>query len=88
MVASLSFLSPSNAFGQTFLSPRTEQLEDDVKASQEKIEQLTSGWSAVNQKMTVQELQKALNSQEQLCVAIIEDKKKLINDLQQVTPSS
>ncbi|KAM7395296.1 hypothetical protein PAMA_006864 [Pampus argenteus] len=35
------------------------------------------------QKVIPQELQEALNSQQQLCAEIIEDKKKLINDLQQ-----
>ncbi|XP_047430144.1 dynein regulatory complex protein 1 [Mugil cephalus] len=62
---------------------RTERLQNDEKASQEKIEEITSGWSVANQKMTVQELQKTLKNQEQLCVALIEDKKRLINDLQQ-----
>ncbi|XP_051264423.1 dynein regulatory complex protein 1 [Dicentrarchus labrax] len=62
---------------------RLERLENDVKSSQEKFEEITSGWLVAKQKMIPQELQEALNYQQQLCAALLEDKKKLINDLQQ-----
>ncbi|XP_078131130.1 dynein regulatory complex protein 1 [Sander vitreus] len=62
---------------------RLERLENDVKSSQEIFEEITGGWSIAKQKVIPQELQEALNNQQQLCAALIEDKKKLINDLQQ-----
>lgn len=62
---------------------RLEQLENDVKSSQEKFEEISRGWSMAKQKVIPQELQEALNSQQQLCAELVEDKKKLINDLQQ-----
>ncbi|KAF1376684.1 hypothetical protein PFLUV_G00214040 [Perca fluviatilis] len=62
---------------------RLERLENDVKSSQEIFEEITGGWSIARQKVIPQELQEALNNQQQLCAALIEDKKKLINDLQQ-----
>lgn len=58
-----------------------------MKTSQEQFEEITGGWSIANHKAIPQELQEALNHQQQLCDALIEDKKKLINDLQQVTTS-
>ncbi|XP_076612937.1 dynein regulatory complex protein 1 [Chaetodon auriga] len=64
-------------------SLRLERLQNDVKSSQEKFEEITRGWSIAKQKVIPQELQEALNHQQQLCAALIEDKKKLINDLQQ-----
>ncbi|KAM7367826.1 hypothetical protein PAMP_014100 [Pampus punctatissimus] len=62
---------------------RLERLENDVKSSQEKFEKISRGWLMAKQKVIPQELQEALNSQQQLCAEIIDDKKKLINDLQQ-----
>ncbi|XP_070843946.1 dynein regulatory complex protein 1 [Chaetodon trifascialis] len=64
-------------------SLRLERLQNDVKSSQEKFEEITRRWSIAQQKVIPQELQEALNHQQQLCAALIEDKKKLINDLQQ-----
>ncbi|XP_041815317.1 dynein regulatory complex protein 1 [Chelmon rostratus] len=64
-------------------SLRLERLENDLKSSQEKFEEITRGWSIAKQKVIPQELQEALNHQQQLCAALIGDKKKLINDLQQ-----
>uniref|UniRef100_A0A7N8XST3 Dynein regulatory complex protein 1 n=1 Tax=Mastacembelus armatus TaxID=205130 RepID=A0A7N8XST3_9TELE len=62
---------------------RLERLEKDVKSSQEKFEEITRGWAMAKEKVIPQELQEALNSQQQLCSVLIEDKKKLISDLQQ-----
>ncbi|XP_067338568.1 dynein regulatory complex protein 1 [Channa argus] len=59
---------------------RMEQVENDAKSSRAILEEIRSRWS--NEGIP-QELQKALNSQQQLCNDVIEDKKKLINDLQQ-----
>lgn len=59
-------------------------LENEAKSSQEKFEEITRGWSIAKQKVIPQELQEAVNTQRELCAAVIEDKKKLINDLQQV----
>ncbi|CAI5683887.1 unnamed protein product [Oreochromis niloticus] len=62
---------------------RDERLKNDAKACQEKVEEIRKGWSIVNQKVVHSELQSVLDSQQQLCAAVIEDKKKLIRDLQQ-----
>ncbi|KAF3849937.1 hypothetical protein F7725_019656, partial [Dissostichus mawsoni] len=62
---------------------RLERLEKDLKSSQEIFEEITIGWSLSTQRAIPQELHEALNNQQQLCDALIEDKKKLINDLQQ-----
>ncbi|XP_070705991.1 dynein regulatory complex protein 1 [Pempheris klunzingeri] len=62
---------------------RLERLETDVKSSQEKFEEISKGWSIAKQKVIPQELQEALNNQQKLCTALIDDKKQLINDLQQ-----
>uniref|UniRef100_A0A668SUV1 Dynein regulatory complex protein 1 n=1 Tax=Oreochromis aureus TaxID=47969 RepID=A0A668SUV1_OREAU len=59
------------------------RLKNDAKACQEKVEEIRKGWSIVNQKVVHSELQSVLDSQQQLCAAVIEDKKKLIRDLQQ-----
>ncbi|KAG8011346.1 Dynein regulatory complex protein 1 [Nibea albiflora] len=62
---------------------RLEWLENDAKSTKEKFEEISKGWSIANQKVIAQELQEALNNQQKLCAALVEDKKKLINDLQQ-----
>nr|XP_046229944.1 dynein regulatory complex protein 1 [Scatophagus argus] len=62
---------------------RLERLENEVKSSQEKFEEITRGWSIAKQKVIPQELQEALNYQQELCAALIENKKKVINELQQ-----
>uniref|UniRef100_A0A3Q4N2U0 Dynein regulatory complex protein 1 n=1 Tax=Neolamprologus brichardi TaxID=32507 RepID=A0A3Q4N2U0_NEOBR len=61
---------------------RYERLKDDAKACQEKVEEIRKGWSIVTQKVVYSELQSVLDSQQQLCAAVIEDKKKLIRELQ------
>ncbi|XP_065819921.1 dynein regulatory complex protein 1 isoform X1 [Labrus bergylta] len=62
---------------------RLERLENDAKSCEEHFEEITKGWLLANQKRTPQELQEALNNQQKLCSALIEDKKKLNNELQQ-----
>lgn len=62
-----------------------EWLENDARSSKEKFEEISKGWSIDNQKLIAQELQEVLNNQQKLCSALVEDKKKLINDLQQVS---
>ncbi|XP_035473406.1 dynein regulatory complex protein 1 isoform X3 [Scophthalmus maximus] len=62
---------------------RLEWLENDVRSSQEKFEEITKGWSMAKDKVTPRELQEALSGQQQLCALLVENKKKLINDLQQ-----
>ncbi|XP_034756063.1 dynein regulatory complex protein 1 isoform X2 [Etheostoma cragini] len=62
---------------------RLQRLENDEEFSRKIFEEITGGWSIAKQKVNPQELQEALNNQQQLCAALLEDKKKLINDLQQ-----
>ncbi|KAK5852883.1 hypothetical protein PBY51_006718 [Eleginops maclovinus] len=62
---------------------RLERLEKDSRSSQEIFEEITRGWSLSTQKVIPQELQEALKNQQWLCDALIQDKKKLISDLQQ-----
>ncbi|XP_040051898.2 dynein regulatory complex protein 1 [Gasterosteus aculeatus] len=62
---------------------RSERLKNNVKSSEKIFQEITTGWSMAKQKVIPQELQEALNNQQQLCAAIIKDKKKLLNDLQQ-----
>ncbi|XP_037541436.1 dynein regulatory complex protein 1 [Nematolebias whitei] len=61
---------------------RAELLENDVKSSQEKFDEFASRCSILSQKVTHPELQEALNKQQQLCAVVIQEKKKLINELQ------
>ncbi|XP_069014244.1 dynein regulatory complex protein 1 isoform X1 [Embiotoca jacksoni] len=67
---------------------RKERLENDAKSRQEKLEEIMGGWSIVEEKSNPEERQEVLNCQRQLCDALIEDKKKLINDLQQELKSA
>ncbi|KAI1897681.1 hypothetical protein AGOR_G00085770 [Albula goreensis] len=62
---------------------RIEKLEDEAKASLEKFEEITEKWTVARAKEIPQELRDALVSQQQLCALLIEDKNKLINDLQE-----
>ncbi|XP_071403466.1 dynein regulatory complex protein 1-like [Centroberyx affinis] len=62
---------------------RVERLENEAKSSLEKFEAITSGWTVAKPKVIAQELQETVNSQQQLCALLLEDKNKLISDLQQ-----
>ncbi|CAL8392151.1 unnamed protein product [Arctogadus glacialis] len=60
-----------------------EKLESEARSSMEKFEEITRGWSQAKAKVIPQELHQALGRQLQLCAQVLEDKSKLINDLQQ-----
>ncbi|XP_034018067.1 dynein regulatory complex protein 1-like [Thalassophryne amazonica] len=62
---------------------RLERLENHLKTSQEKFDEISRGWSIAKMKIIPQELQDALNSQQLLCAELKDDKKQRINDLQQ-----
>uniref|UniRef100_A0A8D0CIZ9 Dynein regulatory complex protein 1 n=1 Tax=Scleropages formosus TaxID=113540 RepID=A0A8D0CIZ9_SCLFO len=62
---------------------RLEKLEIQANGSLEKFEEISKGWDTAMQKNFTRELQEALDSQQQLCTLLLEDKDKLINDLQQ-----
>ncbi|KAM9354972.1 dynein regulatory complex protein 1-like [Pholidichthys leucotaenia] len=62
---------------------RQEWLVNDAKPNEKQLEEISTGWSAVNQKPILLERKKFLDNQQQLCDAVVEQKKKLIKDLQQ-----
>ncbi|XP_047193926.1 dynein regulatory complex protein 1 [Hippoglossus stenolepis] len=61
---------------------RLELLENNVRSSQNKAEEIFAELSSTKEKVIPQELQEALNSQQNICTLVLEDKNKLINDLQ------
>ncbi|XP_015097023.2 dynein regulatory complex protein 1 [Vicugna pacos] len=62
---------------------RLEKLENEVKTSQDKFDEITVKWEEGKQKRIPQELWEMLNAQQVHCAGLIEDKNKLINELQQ-----
>ncbi|XP_061097985.1 dynein regulatory complex protein 1 [Conger conger] len=62
---------------------RIEKLENEAKTSQEKFEEITAKWTVARAQEISQDLRDALISQQQLCGLLIEDKNKVINDLQE-----
>ncbi|XP_015990616.1 dynein regulatory complex protein 1 isoform X1 [Rousettus aegyptiacus] len=62
---------------------RLEKLENEVKTSQDKFDEITAKWEEGKQKRIPQELWEMLNNQQVHCAGLIEDKNKLINELQQ-----
>ncbi|KAM8952696.1 dynein regulatory complex protein 1 [Pelodytes ibericus] len=62
---------------------RIEKLNNEAKSSLEKFEEITKKWLSTGSKKIPQELWETLNSQQQQCAQLIEDKNKLIGDLQQ-----
>ncbi|XP_064197328.1 dynein regulatory complex protein 1 [Anguilla rostrata] len=62
---------------------RIEKLENEVKTSLEKFGEITEKWTVARAKEIPQDLRDALMRQQQLCALLIEDKNKLINDLQE-----
>ncbi|XP_021247208.1 dynein regulatory complex protein 1 isoform X4 [Numida meleagris] len=62
---------------------RVEKLENEARSSTCKFEEITSKW-ALAKKMTIpQELWQLLNQQQQQCTQLLEEKNKLIGELQQ-----
>ncbi|MBN3303289.1 DRC1 protein, partial [Amia calva] len=62
---------------------RTEKLENEAKASLEKFEEIAKKWTSSRMKEIPQELRDALNTQQHQCALLIEEKNKVIHDLQQ-----
>uniref|UniRef100_A0A8C9DFN0 Dynein regulatory complex protein 1 n=1 Tax=Prolemur simus TaxID=1328070 RepID=A0A8C9DFN0_PROSS len=62
---------------------RIEKLENEVKTSQDKFDEITAKWEESKQKKIPQELWEMLNTQQLHCAGLIEDKNKLISELQQ-----
>ncbi|KAL2082211.1 hypothetical protein ACEWY4_022029 [Coilia grayii] len=61
---------------------RLEKLEAEAKSSLEKFEEISKKWSEAKVREIPQQLRDALKSQSQLCATLLEDKNKLIHDLQ------
>ncbi|XP_058247237.1 dynein regulatory complex protein 1 isoform X1 [Hemibagrus wyckioides] len=62
---------------------RLEKLENEVKSSTEKFNKIMNKWTEAKTKKIHQQLRDDLRQQQQLCWQIIEDKNKLISELQQ-----
>lgn len=61
-----------------------EKLENEAKSSTCKFEEITSKWALAKEMTMPQELWQLLNQQQQQCALLLEEKNKLIGDLQQV----
>ena len=61
---------------------RTEKLEAEVKAAAEKFEDITRKWDISLSKDAPQDLSDMLEEQKNSCDAVVDEKNKLINDLQ------
>ncbi|XP_039094269.1 dynein regulatory complex protein 1 isoform X2 [Hyaena hyaena] len=62
---------------------RLEKLENEVKTSQDKFDEITVKWEQGKKKRIPQDLWDILNTQQAHCAGLIEDKNKLISELQQ-----
>ncbi|KGL88328.1 Dynein regulatory complex protein 1, partial [Charadrius vociferus] len=62
---------------------RVEKLENEAKSSTYKFEEITSKWALAKEMTVPQELWQLLNQQQQQCALLLEEKNKLIGDLQQ-----
>nr|XP_036865377.1 dynein regulatory complex protein 1 isoform X2 [Manis javanica] len=62
---------------------RLEKLENEVKSSQDKFDEITMKWVEGKQKRIPQDLWDMLSAQQVHCAGLIEDKNKLISELQQ-----
>lgn len=63
---------------------RVEKLENEAKSSARKFEEIASRWALAKEMRIPQELWQLLNQQQQQCALLLEEKNKLIGDLQQV----
>lgn len=63
---------------------RVEKLENEAKSSTYKFEEITSKWALAKEMTMPQELWQLLNQQQQQCALLLEEKNKLIGELQQV----
>ncbi|XP_015715323.1 dynein regulatory complex protein 1 isoform X1 [Coturnix japonica] len=62
---------------------RVEKLENVAKYSAEKFEEITSKWALAKDMTIPQDLWQLLNQQQQLCTQLLDEKNKLIGELQQ-----
>uniref|UniRef100_A0A8C3FVD7 Dynein regulatory complex protein 1 n=1 Tax=Chrysemys picta bellii TaxID=8478 RepID=A0A8C3FVD7_CHRPI len=62
---------------------RLEKLENESKTNQDKFEEITSKWGSAKEKTIPQDLWDVLNLQQQQRALLIEEKNKLISELQQ-----
>uniref|UniRef100_A0A663MEM9 Dynein regulatory complex subunit 1 n=1 Tax=Athene cunicularia TaxID=194338 RepID=A0A663MEM9_ATHCN len=62
---------------------RVEKLENEAKSSTYKFEEITSKWALATEMRIPQELWQLLNQQQQQCALLLEEKNKLICELQQ-----
>ncbi|NXD68592.1 DRC1 protein, partial [Eolophus roseicapillus] len=62
---------------------RVQKLENEAKSSTQKFMEITSKWALAKDMMIPQDLWQLLNQQQQLCVLLLEQKNKLISELQQ-----
>ncbi|XP_036027031.1 dynein regulatory complex protein 1 isoform X2 [Onychomys torridus] len=62
---------------------RLEKLENELKTSQDKFDEITAKWEEGRRKRIPQELWEMLNTQQVHCAGLVEDKNKLISELQQ-----
>ncbi|XP_039604243.1 dynein regulatory complex protein 1 isoform X2 [Polypterus senegalus] len=60
-----------------------EKLENEAKTSLEKFEDIRKKWASAKAKEIPQDLRDALNMQQRHCAQLIEEKSKIINELQQ-----
>ncbi|XP_006880766.1 PREDICTED: dynein regulatory complex protein 1 [Elephantulus edwardii] len=62
---------------------RLEKLKNEVRRSQDKLDEITAKWKEGKQKKIPQDLWDTLNAQQLRCAGLIEDKNKFISELQQ-----
>lgn len=61
-----------------------QKLENEAKSSTQKFAEITSKWALAKDMTIPQDLWQLLNQQQQLCVLLLDQKNKLISELQQV----